>query len=45
VRKSVFGSLGFVTGSGLKALVGKKKKKKKGGSGRGFGSSRRTMLE
>jgi hypothetical protein len=30
----------------LKALVGKKKKKKKkGGSGRGFGSSRRTMLE
>lgn len=37
----MFGSLGFVTGSGLKALVGKKK----GGSGRGFGSSRRTMLE
>jgi hypothetical protein len=50
VRKSVFGSLGFVTGSGLKALVGKKKKKKKkkkkgGGGGRGFEISRRTMLE
>ncbi len=42
----MFGSLGFVTGSELQALVGKKKKKGGGGGGgRGFGSSRRTMLE